>query len=78
MVVRDGICCHPRMLQNGHKIGIPQGGEGAGEQGGWWKKRGGKVNLRYPIIPYFWLWKRQEILSAEWIRGAGATHDSDS
>lgn len=36
-----------------------------------------KVNIPYPIIPDTWPLKYQEILSAEWMEGAGATHDSE-
>lgn len=35
-----------------------------------------KVNIHYLIIPHSWHLKHQEILSAEWIEGAGATYDS--
>lgn len=57
-----------------HKIGIPPERRLEGEVGG---GRREKVNIAYPIIPDTWPLKYQEILSAEWMEGAGATHDSE-
>lgn len=58
------------------RIGISQEREEAGERGGWEKERGGKY-----VIPDHprdsWLLKHREILTAGWIEGAGATHDSE-
>ena len=62
-----------------HKIEIPQRGEGSGEPGGRGRRmRGGsEADPPYVIIPYSPR-KHQEILSAGWVEGAGATHDSES
>lgn len=62
-------------LEEQRKIGIPQERRLKSQVGG---ERREKVNLPYSIIPYSWPLKHQEISSAEWIEGAGTTHDTES
>lgn len=72
---RAGVCPHPRTSWNRQNRNSTRK-RGGQERGGWEKEREGKHVI--PDLPRdSWLLKHREILTAGWIEGAGATHDSE-